>query len=56
LQEIPDIPKVAPWTRPGYDAAVENLEPGVPGEFGLNSGCMFNELIYFNAFVKFLLM
>ncbi len=43
-------------TRVQYDAAVENLEPGVSGEFGLNYGCMFNELSYFNAFVKFLLM
>jgi hypothetical protein len=44
LQEVSDIPKVAPWTRPKYDAADENLEPGVPGEFGLDSECMFNEL------------
>jgi hypothetical protein len=49
LQEISGIPKVARWTREEYDAAVENLQPGVRGEFGLNSGCMFNELQSFHC-------
>jgi hypothetical protein len=43
------IPKVARWTREEYDAAVENLQPSVRGEFGLNSGCMFNELQSFHC-------
>jgi hypothetical protein len=49
LPEISGIPKAAPWTREEYDAAVENLKPGVRGEFGLNSGCMFNELQSFHC-------
>ena len=43
------IPKVARWTREEYEAAVENLQPSVRGEFGLNSGCMFNELQSFHC-------
>jgi hypothetical protein len=49
LQQISGCPKVARWTRDEYDAAVENLEPGVRGEFGLNSGCIFNQLQSFHC-------
>jgi hypothetical protein len=49
LQQISGCPKVARWTREEYDAAVENLEPGVRGEFGLNSGCIFNQLQSFHC-------
>jgi hypothetical protein len=50
LQQISGCPKVARWTREEYDAAVENLEPGVRGEFGLNSGCIFNDSISCSPF------
>jgi hypothetical protein len=49
LQQISGCPKVARWTREEYDAAVENLQPGVRGEFGLNSGCIFNQLQSFHC-------
>jgi hypothetical protein len=49
LQEISGVPKVAPWTREEYNSAVENMEPGERGEFGLNSGCVFNVLQSFHC-------
>lgn len=49
LQEISGIPKAPPWTREEYDAAVENMQPGLRGMFGLNSGCVFNELQSFHC-------
>jgi hypothetical protein len=49
LQEISGIAKADPWTREEYDAAVEDLQPGVRGEFGLNSACIFNELQSFHC-------
>ncbi len=45
LPEISGIPKAAPWTREEYDAAVENLKPGVRREFG----CMINKLQSFHC-------
>jgi hypothetical protein len=49
LQQISGIPKMAQWTREEYDAAVEKMQPGERGEFGLNSGCVFNELQSFHC-------
>ncbi len=49
LQQISGCPKVARWTREEYDAAVENLQPGQRGEFGLNSGCTLNQLQSFHC-------
>ncbi len=43
LPEISGIPKASPWTLAEYDAAVDNLVPSERGEFGLNSGCTFND-------------
>jgi len=43
------IPKPSPWTIAEYDAAVDNLVPGERGEFGLNSGCIFNDLQSFHC-------
>jgi hypothetical protein len=37
------ILKASPWTIAEYDAAVDNLVPGEPDEFVLNSGCIFND-------------
>jgi hypothetical protein len=45
LPEISGIPKAAPWTREEYNAAVENLKPGVRREFG----CMINKLQSFHC-------
>jgi hypothetical protein len=49
LQEITGIPKVARWTREEYDRAVSNMQPGERGDFGLNSGCIFNSLQAFHC-------
>jgi len=49
LPEISGIPKASPWTIAEYDAAVDNLVPGERGEFGLNSGCIFNDLQSFHC-------
>jgi hypothetical protein len=49
LQLISGIPKVSRWTKEEYDAAVENMLPGVRGDFGLNSGCIFNVLQSFHC-------
>jgi hypothetical protein len=49
LQKISGIPKVEKWTREEYDAAVQNMEPGDRGAFGLNSGCVFNVLQSFHC-------
>jgi hypothetical protein len=49
LQEISGIPKVPTWTREEYNAAVENLQPGERGEFGINSGCPLNVLQSFHC-------
>jgi hypothetical protein len=47
LTSLSGIPKGDPWTQQDYDAAVTNIQAGLHGEFGLNTGCLFNEL---NAF------
>jgi hypothetical protein len=49
LASISGIPKSEPWTCQEYDCAVANIQPGVQGEFGLNSGCLFNELKAFHC-------
>jgi hypothetical protein len=49
LQDISGIPKDPRWTREEYDAAVANILPGERGDFGLNSGCMFNVLQAFHC-------
>jgi hypothetical protein len=49
LPEITGIPKKEPWTREEYDAAVDSIQPGVRGEFGINSTCLFNELASFHC-------
>jgi hypothetical protein len=49
LQEISGIPKVASWSREEYNAAVESLQPGERGDFGLNSGCPLNVLQSFHC-------
>jgi hypothetical protein len=49
LPKISGILKASPWTIAEYDAAVDNLVPGERGEFGLNSGCIFNDLQSFHC-------
>jgi len=49
LSDISGIPDKEPWTREEYDTAVENIQPGVRGEFGVNSGCLFNALSSFHC-------
>jgi hypothetical protein len=49
LLENSGIPKASPWTIAEYDAAVDNLFPGECCEFGLNSGCIFNDLQSFHC-------
>jgi hypothetical protein len=49
LQHISGISKEALWTREEYDAAVGNMLPGDRGDFGLNSGCIFNQLQSFHC-------
>jgi hypothetical protein len=49
LQEMTGIPKACRWTSEEYDTAVRNMLPGERGDFGLNSGCMFNVLQAFHC-------
>jgi len=49
LPEISGISKKALWTREEYDAAVADMLPGERGDFGLNTGCIFNELQAFHC-------
>jgi hypothetical protein len=49
LQQISGISKEAPWTREEYDSSVKNMLPGERGDFGLNTGCIFNELQAFHC-------
>lgn len=49
LPSISGIPSAEAWTREEYNAAVANLEPGLPGEFGINSACVFNDLKAFHC-------
>ncbi len=49
LQDISGIPKMEVWTREEYDSAVENMQPGMRGDFGINSACLFNELAAFHC-------
>jgi hypothetical protein len=49
LQEMTGIPKACRWTSEEYDTAVGNMLPGERGDFGLNSGCMFNVLQAFHC-------
>jgi|JFJP01.1.fsa_nt_gi hypothetical protein len=49
LQKLSGIPKVARWTQEEYNLVVQNLTPGIRGEFGLNSECVFNELQSFHC-------
>jgi hypothetical protein len=55
LTSLSGIPKGEPWTRQDYDAAVADIQPGLHGEFGLNTGCLFNELESFHCVGQMLL-
>jgi hypothetical protein len=49
LEDISGIPKMRPWTRDEYDSAVDNIQSGARGDFGINSTCLFNELASFHC-------
>jgi hypothetical protein len=49
LQDITGIPKVARWSREEFDRAVADIQPGERGDYGLNSGCVFNVLQSFHC-------
>lgn len=49
LTTISGIPKADPWTHEEYDTAVEDIQPGSRGQFGVGAPCMFNELQAFHC-------
>lgn len=49
VPNITGVPKEDPWTKEEYDSATDSMEPGLRGEFGLNSSCLFNDLQSFHC-------
>jgi hypothetical protein len=49
LSDITGIPKMKPWTHEEYDTAVDKIQTGLRGDFGVNSACVFNELSSFHC-------